>query len=138
MTEAVAADEITRKIVYEGRAAKVMIDSAKVKEIEKYYSECKDEGASEYQIEESKKRMTRIDVILNDPDLLGNIAKDIVEHYERRVEEGSTVLGKAMIVCSSRSIAWNLYQAIIHIRPNGRKSRSVWWEKRLPIKSVSR
>ena len=54
MTEAVA-DEITRKIVYEGRAAKVMIDSAKVKEIEKYYSECKDEGASEYQIEESKK-----------------------------------------------------------------------------------
>ncbi len=116
MTEAVA-DEITRKIVYEGRAAKVMIDSAKVKEIEKYYSECKDEGASEYQIEESKKRMTRIDVILNDLDLLGNIAKDIVEHYERRVEEGSTVLGKAMIVCSSRSIAWNLYQAIIRIRP---------------------
>lgn len=116
MTEAVA-DEITRKIVYEGRAAKVMIDSAKVKEIEKYYSECKDEGASEYQIEESKKRMTRIDVILNDPDLLGNIAKDIVEHYERRVEEGSTVLGKAMIVCSSRSIAWNLYQAIRSIRP---------------------
>ena len=109
MTEAVA-DEITRKIVYEGRAAKVMIDSTKVKEIEKYYSECKDEGASEYQIEESKKRMTRIDVILNDPDLLGNIAKDIVEHYERRVEEGSTVLGKAMI-------AWNLYQAIIRIRP---------------------
>ncbi|MDE7080350.1 MAG: type I restriction endonuclease subunit R [Muribaculaceae bacterium] len=116
MTEAVA-DEITRKIVYEGRAAKVMIDSAKVKEIEKYYSECKDEGASEYQIEESKKRMTRIDVILNDPDLLANIAKDIVEHYERRVEEGSTVLGKAMIVCSSRGIAWNLYQAIIRIRP---------------------
>ncbi|MDE6392266.1 MAG: type I restriction endonuclease subunit R [Muribaculaceae bacterium] len=116
MTEAVA-DEITRKIVYEGRAAKVMIDSAKVKEIEKYYAQCKDEGASEYQIEESKKRMTRIDVILNDPELLGNIAKDIVEHYERRVEEGSTVLGKAMIVCSNRSIAWNLYQAIRRIRP---------------------
>lgn len=116
MTEAVA-DEITRKIVYEGRAAKVIIDTAKVKEIEKYYSECKNEGASEYQIEESKKRMTRIDVILNDPDLLANIAKDIVEHYERRVDEGSTVLGKAMIVCSSRSIAWNLYQAIIRIRP---------------------
>ena len=61
--------------------------------------------------------MTRIDVILNDPDLLGHIAKDIVEHYERRVDEGSTVFGKAMIVCSSRSIAWNLYQAIIRIRP---------------------
>lgn len=41
----------------------------------------------------------------------------MVEHYEKRIEEGSTVLGKAMIVCSSRSIAWNLYQAIIHLRP---------------------
>ncbi|MCH5226166.1 MAG: type I restriction endonuclease subunit R, partial [Muribaculaceae bacterium] len=116
MTEAVA-DEITRKIVYEGRAAKVMIDSEKVKEIERYYQQAKQEGSSDYQIEESKKQMTRIDVILNDPDLLANIAKDIVEHYERRVEEGSTVLGKAMIVCSCRSIAWNLYQAIIKIRP---------------------
>ncbi|MBQ9092495.1 MAG: type I restriction endonuclease subunit R [Prevotella sp.] len=116
MTEAVA-DEITRKIVYEGRAAKVLLDSAKVKEIETFYERCKQEGASDYQIEESKKIMTRIDVILNDPDLLAKIAQDIVEHYEKRVEEGSTVLGKAMIVCSSRSIAWNLYQAIVRLRP---------------------
>lgn len=116
MTEAVA-DEITRKIVYEGRAAKVMIDSAQVKEIENFYKQCKQEGASDYQIEESKKTMTRIDVILNDPDLLAKIVQDIVAHYEKRVEEGSSVLGKAMIVCSSRSIAWNLYQAIVRLRP---------------------
>lgn len=116
MTEAVT-DEITRKIVYEGRAAKVLLDSAKVKEIETFYERCKQEGASDYQIEESKKIMTRIDVILNDPDLLAKIAQDIVAHYEKRVEEGSSVLGKAMIVCSSRSIAWNLYQAIVRLRP---------------------
>ncbi len=116
MTEAVA-DEITRKIVYEGRAAKVILDSSKVKEIEKYYSQCQDEGATEYQIEESKKQMTRIDVILNDPDLLAKIAEDIIAHYEKRVAEGSTVEGKAMIVCSSRTIAWNLYQAITKLRP---------------------
>ena len=116
MTEAVA-DEITRNIVYEGRAAKVLIDSAQVKEIEKFYKQCKQEGASDYQVEESKKTMTRIDVILNDPDLLAKIAQDIVAHYEKRVEEGSSVLGKAMIVCSSRSIAWNLYQAIVRLRP---------------------
>ncbi len=116
MTEAVA-DEITRKIVYEGRAAKVFLNSDKVKEIEKYYEKCKQEGASDYAIEESKKQMTRIDVILNDPDLLANIAADFVQHYEKRVEEGSTVEGKAMIVCSNRSIAWNLYQAIVKLRP---------------------
>ena len=116
MTEAVA-DEITRKIVYEGRVAKVLINSDKVKEIEKYYEKCKNEGASDYAIQESKKQMTRIDVILNDPELLANIAADFVQHYEKRVEEGSTIEGKAMIVCSNRSIAWNLYQAIVKLRP---------------------
>ncbi|MCM1510922.1 MAG: type I restriction endonuclease subunit R [Clostridium sp.] len=116
MTEAVA-DGITRKIVYEGRAAKVILDSSKVKEIEKYYSQCQDEGATDYQVEKSKKQMTRIDVILNDPDLLAKIAEDIIAHYEKRIAEGSTVEGKAMIVCSSRSIAWNLYQAITKLRP---------------------
>ena len=116
MTEAVA-DEITRKIVYEGRAAKVILNSEKVKEIEAYYAQCQEEGASDYQIEESKKAMTRMENILNDPDLLANIAADIIKHYETRVEEGSTVEGKAMIVCNSRSIAWNLYKAITKLRP---------------------
>ncbi len=116
MSEAVA-DDITRKIVYEGRAAKVIINSQKVKEIEDYYNRCAQEGSTEYQIEESKKAMTRLDIILNDPVLLGNIVKDFIEHYERRVAEGSTVEGKAMIVVASREIAWNLYQAIIKLRP---------------------
>jgi type I restriction enzyme R subunit len=116
MSEAVA-DGITRKIVYEGRAAKVMLDAEKVKEIERYYEQCATEGSSEYQIETSKKAMTRMDVILNDPQLLANIAQDFVSHYEKRVAEGSTVVGKAMFVCSSREIAWNLYQAILCIRP---------------------
>lgn len=116
MTEAVA-DEITRKIVYEGRAAKVLLNSDKIKEIEKYYDECREEGASEYAVEESKKQMTRFDRILNDPDLLAKIAQDMVNHYEKRMAEGATVLGKTMIVCSSRSVAWNLYLAIIKLRP---------------------
>ena len=122
MAEAVT-DEITRKIVYEGRASKVMIDSAKVREIERFYDRCRQEGANDYQIEESKKAMTRVDVILNDPDLLARIAQDMVEHYEKRTDEGSTVLGKAMIVCSSRSVAWNLYQAIIRLRPEWAKAK---------------
>lgn len=116
MSESVA-DGITRKIVYEGRASKVILDAEKVKEIEEYYNRCADEGSTEYQIEESKKAMTRLDVILSDPDLLMRIAEDFVEHYERRVEEGSTVKGKAMIVCSTRQIAYYLYQNIIKLRP---------------------
>ena len=116
MSESVA-DGITRKIVYEGRASKVILDAEKVQEIEEYYNRCAEEGSSDYQIEESKRAMTRLDVILSDPDLLMRIAEDFVEHYERRIEEGSTVKGKAMIVCSNRQIAYYLYQDIIKLRP---------------------
>ena len=116
MIEAVS-DEITRRIVYEGRAAKVILDSEKAKEIEQYYSKCATEGANEHQIEESKKAMTRMNVILNDPQLIHNIAADFVAHYEKRVSEGSSVRGKAMIVCSTRQIAYSLYRAILQLRP---------------------
>ena len=116
MTESVA-DEITVKIVYEGRAAKVILDNRKLQEIEEYYAECAEEGASEYQIDESKKATAQMNTILGDPDRIESLAKDFVAHYETRVEEGSTVKGKAMFVCSKREIAYNFYKAVIALRP---------------------
>ena len=116
MTESVN-DEITVRIVYEGRAAKVILDNRKLQEIEDYYARCAEEGANEHQIEESKKATTNMNAILGDPDRLQAVAEDFVTHYEKRVEEGATVKGKAMFVCSSRPIAWQLYQNIIDLRP---------------------
>jgi type I restriction enzyme R subunit len=110
-------DNITVRIVYEGRAAKVLLDEKKLNEIENYYKKCADEGANEYQIEESKKAVTNMEVILGDPDRLQKVAKDFVSHYEERIEEGSTVLGKAMFVSSNRFIAYDLYKEIIKLRP---------------------
>lgn len=117
MTESVA-DEITRRIVYEGRAAKVFADHRKLQEIEDYYKQCAEEGTNEYQIEESKKAVTKMDLILGDPERLAAVANDFVEHYEKRLEEGSTVCGKAMFVCSNRSIAYELYKQIVALRPH--------------------
>jgi type I restriction enzyme R subunit len=116
MTESVA-DGITRRIVYEGRAAKVFVDHRKLQEIEKYYQQCFDAGTNEYQIEESKKAVTQMDKIIGDQNRLAAVAKDFVEHYEKRIEEGSTVCGKAMFVCSNRQIAYDLYKQIIDLRP---------------------
>ena len=65
MTESVK-DGITVNLVYEGRAAKVTLDKDKLEEIEAYYQKCADEGANEYQIEESKKAIAHLDVILGD------------------------------------------------------------------------
>ena len=116
MTESVA-DGITVNLVYEGRAAKVTLDKNKLEEIEDYYEQCEAEGANEHQIEESKKAITHLDVILGDSDRLKAIAKDFVAHYEKRVSEGSTVCGKAMFVCSNRQIAFKLYRFIKELRP---------------------
>jgi type I restriction enzyme R subunit len=116
MTESVD-DEITVRIVYEGRAAKVILDNSKLKEIEAYYEQCAEEGSNEYQIEESKKATAQMNVIIGDPDRIRAVAEDFVRHYENRVAEGATVKGKAMFVCSTRPIAYELYKEIIALRP---------------------
>jgi len=110
-------DGITVRIVYEGRAAKVLLDNAKLQEIEDYYAQCADQGTSDYQIEESKKANTKMNAILGDPDRLKAVAADFVEHYEKRVSEGATVKGKAMFVCSSRPIAYEFYKEVVDLRP---------------------
>lgn len=116
MTESVA-DGITRRIVYEGRAARVLLDNAKLREIEDYYKQCAEEGTNEYQIEASKRAVTQMERILGDPDRLRAVAEDFVAHYEKRLAEGSTVRGKAMFVCTNRTIAYNLYKQILALRP---------------------
>lgn len=122
MTESVI-DGITRRIVYEGRAAKVFADHKQLQEIENYYKQCAEEGANEYQIEESKRAVTQMDKIIGDSKRLAAVAKDFIDHYEKRIEEGSTVCGKAMFVCSNRQIAYNLYKHIVSLRPTWEAER---------------
>jgi len=116
MTESVT-DEITVRIVYEGRAAKILLKNEKLYEIEEYYNLCAEEGTNAYQIEESKKATANMNAILGDPDRLKTVAEDFVNHYENRVNEGATIKGKAMFVCSSRPIAYSFYKNVIALRP---------------------
>ncbi|WP_064965729.1 type I restriction endonuclease subunit R [Tenacibaculum ovolyticum] len=116
MTESVK-DEITVRIVYEGRAAKVILNNSELAKIEAYYNEAAAEGANDYQVEESKKQSANMNAVLGDPDILKRIANDFVVHYENRINEGATVKGKAMFVCSSRPIAYAFYQNLIELRP---------------------
>ena len=110
-------DGITVNLVYDGRAARVTLDQAKVREIEKYYEECERLGANEHQIEESQKAVANMEVIIGDPDRLRAVAEDFINHYETRVAEGATVAGKAMFVCMNRYIAYDLYKILIELRP---------------------
>ncbi len=122
MTEAVK-DEITVNLVYDGRAAKVTLREDKLHEIEEYYDKSASLGASEEQIEESQKAVAHLATILGDPDRLKAVAKDFISHYEKRVEEGSTVAGKAMFVCANRLIAYAFYLNLMELRPEWKEKR---------------
>lgn len=116
MTESVR-DEITVRIVYEGRSAKIALKNSELEKIEKYYQQIEEEGANEYQIEESKKQTAKMNTILGDPKRLQALVKDFVNHYESRISEGASVKGKAMFVCSSREIAYNFYKNVMALKP---------------------
>ena len=107
MDQAVA-DGLTVSIKYHPRITKVLLDQEKVKEIEAYYKQCADEGATAEDIEASKKAMSSMEVILKEPSRLERLAVDIHDHYVSACANDPERVQKAMVVCSSRPIAYEL------------------------------
>ncbi len=116
-------DEITVELKYIPRIANVTLDSEKVKEIDTYYKQCIDEGATDDDVAASKKAMSAMEVILGDDERLDRLAKDIIEHYTNACENKSDVVQKAMIVCSKRKIAYRLLQKF-------REQKPEWFDER--------
>ena len=94
------ADGITVPIKYHPRIAKVLSDSAKVKAIEEYYRKCAEDGATEEDIEASKRAMSSMDIILGDPERLEKLAVDIHDHYVFSCANDPDRIQKAMIALS--------------------------------------
>jgi len=107
MDQAVA-DGQTVPIKYHPRIAKVLLDQEKVKQIEAYYKQCAEDGATEEDIEASKKAMSSMEIILGEPSRLARLAVDIHDHYVSSCANDPDRVQKAMVVCSSRKIAYDL------------------------------
>jgi len=67
------------------------------------------ESMNEKERERLKKKFARLESLIIVPDRIENIAKDIVEHFNKRVSE---IDGKAMVVTISRKAAVKLYEEI--------------------------
>ena len=102
------ADGLTVSIKYHPRIAKVLLDEQKIKQIETYYKQCADDGATEEDVEASKKAMSSMEVILGEPARLERLAADIHDHYVSSCANDPDRVQKAMIVCASRKIAYTL------------------------------
>ena len=107
MDQAVA-DGLTVSIKYHPRIAKVLLDKGKAGEIEAYYKRCADDGATAEDVEASKTAMSSMEVILGEPSRLERLATDIHDHYVATCEADPGRVQKAMVVCSSRQIAYSL------------------------------
>ena len=115
MTQSIE-DGSTVKLFYESRLAKVWLDDNILREIDHYYDDLvSSEAATEEQVVESQRKLTNLELIVGDKDRLRLLANDIYNHYKERK---NFLNGKAMIVCMSRKIAYNLYKLLLEVDPS--------------------
>jgi type I restriction enzyme R subunit len=106
-------DRATVPIYYESRLAKLALEEAERPRIDPDFEEVT-EGEEVERKEKLKSKWAQLEAIVGAEKRLKLIARDIVEHFERRLE---AMAGKAMVVCMSRRICVELYREIVALRP---------------------
>ncbi len=106
-------DKATVPIYYESRLAKIALDERERPRIDPGFEEAT-EGEEVDRKEKLKTKWAQLEAVVGAEKRLSLIARDIVEHFEKRLER---VDSKAMIVCMSRRIAVDLYREIAKLRP---------------------
>ncbi len=106
-------DRSTVPIYFESRLAKLKLNEQVLPSIDEEFDEITEEEEV-YTREKLKSKWSRVAELAGDPDRIKEIAQDIVEHFENRID---VIDGKALIVCMSRKICVDLYNQIIEIRP---------------------
>ncbi len=115
MTQAIL-DGSTVPISYESRMARVGLNQKILDEIDRYYAFVEESGAAdEIAINKSKQMMAKISQVIEDPDRLELIVKDIIDHYEERKD---MTANHAMVVAYSRKSAYIMYQKFLELRPD--------------------
>ena len=107
------ADKATVPIYYESRIAKLGLNASELPKIDDEFEEIT-EGEELTKKEKLKTKWAALEALVGDPKRVALIAKDLVEHFEKRLE---AMDGKAMVVCMSRRIAVDLHNAILELRP---------------------
>ena len=116
------ADKATVPIYYESRISKLSLNAAELPKLDAEFEEIT-EGEELTKKEKLKTKWAALEALVGDPKRITLVAADLVAHFEKRVE---AMDGKAMIVCMSRRICIDLYDALIKLRPE-------WAEETLKV-----
>jgi type I restriction enzyme R subunit len=115
--ERAVKDGATVPIYYESRLAKLELKEDERPRLDPEFEEAT-EGEEIENKERLKTKWAQLEALVGTDKRIRLIAEDLVKHFEERLE---TMDGKAMIVCMSRRICVELYNAIAKIRP--------WWHQ---------
>ena len=107
-------DGATVPIYYESRLAKLALNESQRPLIDPRFEEVT-EGEEVERKEKIKTKWAQLEAIVGTQERLKLIAKDIVQHFEQRLE---ALDGKAMVVCMSRRICIDLYHELVSLRPD--------------------
>jgi type I restriction enzyme R subunit len=106
-------DHATVPIYYESRLAKLKLDSNERPKIDAEFEDITEKEELEKK-EKLKSRWAELEAVVGSEKRIDLIAKDIVDHWRQRC---SVLTGKAMIVCMSRRICVELYDALVKLKP---------------------
>ena len=106
-------DGATVPIYYESRLARLELEESERPHIDPDFEDVT-EGEEEARKERLKSKWAQLEAVVGSDKRLDLVARDLVAHLEQRLE---ALDGKAMVVCMSRRICIDLYQAIIGLRP---------------------
>jgi type I restriction enzyme R subunit len=112
-------DRATVPIYYESRLAKLELKPDERPKIDPDFEEATEGEELEHK-EKLKTKWAALEAVVGAEKRLGLIAEDLVKHWDARQEAMETQVpygGKAMIVCMSRRICFELYDAIRKLRP---------------------
>ena len=112
-------DGATKPIYYESRVIKLTLDDARIETIDEDFEEIT-ESEELTTKEKLKTKWAALEAMVGDDERIGLLAQDLVEHFEQRQDAMRRigVDGKGMIVCMSRRICVDLYNALIKLRPD--------------------
>jgi type I restriction enzyme R subunit len=107
-------DGATVRVYYEARLAKVELPEEARTILDSGFDEVTELAETETR-ERLKTRWARVEAVVGAHKRIGEVAADIVEHWEKR---RTALAGKALIVCMSRRICVDLYNSIVKLRPD--------------------
>jgi type I restriction enzyme, R subunit len=106
-------DKFTVPIFYEGRLAKIELEQEEKPKIDPEFEEIT-EGEEESEKQRLRTKWAALEAMVGTEKRIALVAEDLVSHFEERL---SAMEGKAMVVCMSRRICVDMYNAIMKLRP---------------------